>query len=107
MQVSVWPNGRKLAANGYFGITISRPDRARFFNETSPTISIDVGGHLMIRTLPPSYWSKCPHICHKEICDFIKKHRLDFWPRGKPSFLILQPVSVGHFRLHLKVKEDG
>lgn len=102
MQVSVWPNGRKKAANGYFGITISRPDRARFFKETSPTISIDVGGHLITKNLPPSFWSECPHVCHEAICDFIKEHGLDFWPRGKPPFLILQPVSEGNFRLLLK-----
>jgi hypothetical protein len=102
MEVSVWSNSRKGTVNATFGLGISRPDRKQFFNIAFPTISIDIDGHLIMKRLPDSFWRNCPHICHKSICEFIKRRGLNIWHRGKPPVLILQPISKGHFSLNLK-----
>jgi hypothetical protein len=102
MEVKVWTNSRKGAANAIFGLGVSRSDRERFFNVAAPTVSIEADDHVITKTLPECFWNKCMHICHPAIGAFVKRHGFASWPSRKPPVLTLQPVSEGHFKLLTK-----
>lgn len=102
MKVRVWTNSPVGSPNAAIGLKISLADREQFFGVTAPTISIDIEGEIINKTLPKSFWKKCPEIRHQAISSFIKQHGLESWPSGNPPVLFLQPISNGHFRLLLK-----
>jgi len=102
MEVSVWTNSRRGAANATFGLRVSKLDREKFFPMATPTVSIDVAGLVIKKKLPKSFWLDCIEIRHSAITDFLRRNQFTSWPLGKPPILILQPVSEGHFRLLTK-----
>ena len=102
MEVKVWTNSRKGAANATFGLGVSIYNRKRFFNALSPTVSIDVDGQIVAKKLPECFWNNCIHICDQEISEFIKRNGLSSWPHRKPPILILKHISEQNFRLLIK-----
>jgi len=102
MEVKVWTNSRKGAANATFGLGVLKSDRKRFFKTSTPTISIDVDGQVITKTLPECFWNNCRHVCDPAIGEFIKRNGLVSWPDRKPPALNLKPVSERHFKLLIK-----
>lgn len=102
MIVTAWSNGspNNRTGSGY-GIRMSRRDRDQYFQQSWPTVTIELDWGAAEVNLAPSFWRRCTELRSAAIGKWLLDHGLAPWPKGSPPKLRLMPVGDRRFRLSL------
>jgi hypothetical protein len=92
MKVSAW-KGEVL------GVRVGKLNREKHFSRDWTDIQIELDGKVGSVTLSSGFWRECPEVRSKAIEEWLFKHGLAPWPKGKPPELELTPLGGPLFRL--------
>jgi hypothetical protein len=96
----------KDSSNG-FGIRVGKENAALFFPRDVRTIFVEIEGCLRVFRLSETFWTTCPEFRGAMIGDWLKRHKLAPWPRGKPPRVELTNLGGSRYRLSLCVSRHS
>jgi len=105
MIVTAWNNG----GTGY-GIKVKVSDRDRLFKKQWKSITLEFENSLaqaQVNIAKKSFWTQqCRELIKKEIGEWLQVNGLDWWCKGDPPRLWLEPLDNQRFLLRRLTPND-
>jgi hypothetical protein len=104
MQVTVWKNGKHSNPGVWYGISVPKLSRKRYFDPAwREVILILPDGEEVRAQLTSTFWTTCNELRPVAINRWLKKQHLVPWPEGTlPPVLELTPQGGNRFALTLQ-----
>ncbi len=104
MRVTVWKNGKHSNPGVWYGLSIPKPARKRYFDRAwREVIVVLPDGEEVTAPLTPTFWTTCNELRPAAINRWLKKQHLVPWPEGTPPpSLELTPRGGNRFALMLQ-----
>ena len=99
-----WNNGTTT-----YGLRVGKRNRDDFFQTQWLQVVLELEGeiHPLTIFIESAFWRKCPELRHNDIRQWLRKHHLDQWPKGKPHPISMEALGNNHFRAYIPNKEQG
>lgn len=98
MDVTVWAGSAKKQ----LGIRIGTQNRQQYFRPGWKEVEVEMDGYVHCFGLTSGFWHDCPEFRDRGqplIRDWLSRHGLFDWKKGKPPTLVLVPLEGNRFRL--------
>jgi hypothetical protein len=96
MQVKAWNNGGNT-----YGISVGKPNRDEFFKSHWKEIKVEIDSQFYSFVLTDGFWNNCPEFRSPIIRDWLDRHHVLSWKRGKRPEFRLIALGDNRFRLEL------
>jgi hypothetical protein len=101
MQVTVWRNGKHCNPRVWYGLSVPKPARKRYFDQKwREVILVLPGGDEVAAPLTPTFWTTCNELRPAAINRWLRDQHLAPWPEGMPPpSLEMTPLGGNRFSL--------
>lgn len=93
MEATAWKGGT-------YGVRVGSRNAERYFAREWTFVDVELDGKYYRVSLSDSFWRKCPELRAAAFGDWLQRHGLRSWEKGKPPRLELIPVEGNRFRLN-------
>jgi hypothetical protein len=95
MLATGWRGGK----GNMYGIRFGKANRDLYFARSWNNIDIELDGVLHTLQITPGFWNKCPEVRGAAVRDWLQRHSLTKWVRGKPPKITFEQSGGNRFRV--------